>query len=144
MAVEQQQAQTLAAFVLEKEAGAKRLLEAIQKVDAVDDNVKVVDSAIAERTKFAGRVKVHQSKDMGAMKGGVHGAAIGVVVGALVAGPAGPSPPAPPAGCSTACAAASTTSASTTSGCARSPRRSTRARASSSSSTRAAGPPRSG
>ena len=88
MAVEQQ-AQTLAAFVLEKEAGAKRLLEAIQKVDAVDDNVKVVDSAIAERTKFAGRVKVHQSKDMGAMKGGVHGAAIGVVVGALVAGPAG-------------------------------------------------------
>ena len=86
---DEQQAQTLAAFVLEKGAGAQRLLEAIQKVDAVDDNVKVVDAAIAERTKFRGRVKVHQTKDMGAMKGGFHGAAIGVVVGALVAGPAG-------------------------------------------------------
>jgi len=86
---DEQQAQTLAAFVLEKGPGPQRLLEAIQKVDAVDDNVKVVDAAIAERTKFRGRVKVHQTKDMGAMKGGVHGAAIGVVVGALVAGPAG-------------------------------------------------------
>jgi len=89
MAVEQQQAQTLAAFVLENGAASQRLLEAVQKVDSVDDNVKVVDAAIAERTKFRGRVKVHQTKDMGAMKGGVHGAAIGVVVGALVAGPAG-------------------------------------------------------
>jgi len=89
MAVEQQQAQTLAAFVLENGAASRRLLEAVGKVDAVDDNVKVVDAAIAERTKFRGRVKVHQTKDMGAMKGGVHGAAIGVVVGALVAGPAG-------------------------------------------------------
>jgi len=55
----------------------------------VDDNVKVVDAAIAERTKHRGRVKVHQTEDMGAMKGGFHVAAIGVVVGALVAGPAG-------------------------------------------------------
>ena len=88
MAVAQQD-QTLAAFVLENGAAARRLLEAIVKVDAVDDNVKVVDAAIAERTKHRGRVKVHQTEDMGAMKGGFHGAAIGVVVGALVAGPAG-------------------------------------------------------
>ena len=85
----QQQAQTLAAFVLENGAAARRLLEAIQKVDEVDDNVKIVDAAIAERTKFRGRVKVHQTEDMGALKGGVHGAAIGVVVGAIIAGPAG-------------------------------------------------------
>jgi predicted flap endonuclease-1-like 5' DNA nuclease len=87
MAVAQQD-QTLAAFVLENGAGAKRLLAEIEKVDAVDDNVKVVDAAIAERTK-RGRVKIHQTEDMGAMKGGFHGAAIGVVVGTIVAGPAG-------------------------------------------------------
>jgi predicted flap endonuclease-1-like 5' DNA nuclease len=87
MAVAQQD-QTLAAFVLEDGAGARRLLTEIEKVDAVDNNVKVVDAAIAEHTK-RGRVKVHQSEDMGAMKGGFHGAAMGVVVGAIVAGPAG-------------------------------------------------------
>ena len=84
-----QQPQTIAAFLLENGAAARRLLEAVQKVDEVDDNVKVVDAAIAERTKRRGRVKVHQTEDMGAMKGGFHGAAIGVVVGAIVAGPAG-------------------------------------------------------
>ena len=84
-----QQPQTIAAFLLENGAAARRLLEAVQKVDEVDDNVKIVDAAIAERTKLRGRVKVHQTEDMGAMKGGFHGAAIGVVVGALIAGPAG-------------------------------------------------------
>ncbi len=84
----EQKEQTLAAFVLENGAAARRLLEAIEKVDKVDDNVKIVDAAIVEHTK-RGRVKVHQTEDMGAMKGGVHGAAIGVVVGAIVAGPAG-------------------------------------------------------
>ena len=83
-----QQDQTLAAFVLENGAGARRLLAEVEKVDAVDDNVKVVDAAIVEHTK-RGRVKVHQTEDMGAMKGGFHGAAMGVVVGAIVAGPAG-------------------------------------------------------
>jgi predicted flap endonuclease-1-like 5' DNA nuclease/uncharacterized membrane protein len=87
MAVAQQD-QTLAAFVLENGAAARRLLAEIEKVDAVDDNVKVVDAAIVEHTK-RGRVKVHQTEDMGAMKGGFHGAAMGVVVGAIVAGPAG-------------------------------------------------------
>jgi predicted flap endonuclease-1-like 5' DNA nuclease len=87
MAVAQQD-QTLAAFVLADGAAARRLLAEIEKVDAVDDNVTVVDAAIAEHTK-RGRVKVHQTEDMGAMKGGFHGAAIGVVVGAIVAGPAG-------------------------------------------------------
>jgi predicted flap endonuclease-1-like 5' DNA nuclease/uncharacterized membrane protein len=87
MAVAQQD-QTLAAFVLENGAAARRLLEAVQQVDAVDDNVKVVDAAIVEHTK-RGRVKVHQTEDMGAMKGGFHGAAIGVVVGAIIGGPAG-------------------------------------------------------
>ena len=87
MAVAQQD-QTLAAFVLENGKAARRLLAEIEKVDAVDDNVKIVDVAIAEHTK-RGRVKVHQTEDMGAMKGGFHGAAMGVVVGALIAGPAG-------------------------------------------------------
>ena len=88
MAVAQEQDQTLAAFVLENGSAARRLLAEIEKVDKVDDNVKVVDVAIAEHTK-RGRVKVHQTEDMGALKGGFHGAAMGVVVGALVAGPAG-------------------------------------------------------
>ena len=88
MAVAQEQDQTLAAFVLENGKAARRLLAEIEKVDAVDDNVKIVDVAIAEHTK-RGRVKVHQTEDMGAMKGGFHGAAMGVVVGALIAGPAG-------------------------------------------------------
>jgi predicted flap endonuclease-1-like 5' DNA nuclease/uncharacterized membrane protein len=36
-----------------------------------------------------GAVKIHQTKDRGAAKGGFRGGAIGVVVGAIVAGPAG-------------------------------------------------------
>ena len=85
----EQKEQTLAAFVLENGAAARRLLAAIEKVDEVDANVQIVDAAIAERTRIRGRVKVHQTRDMGAAKGAVHGAAIGVVVGALIAGPAG-------------------------------------------------------
>ncbi len=85
----EQKAQTLAAFVVENGAAARRLLAEIEKVDKVDNNVQIVDAAIAEHTKLTGRVKVHQTKDMGALKGGVHGTAIGVVVGAIIAGPAG-------------------------------------------------------
>jgi predicted flap endonuclease-1-like 5' DNA nuclease len=83
-----QPAQTLAVFVVDKAAGSRRLLERIRKIDETDNNVQIVDAAIVDRTRF-GRVKVHQTKDMGAAKGAFHGGAIGVVVGALLLGPAG-------------------------------------------------------
>ena len=80
--------QTLAVFVLDKGKQAKRLLKRIQEIDDVDPNVKIVDAAIADRTRF-GRVKVHQTTDLGGAKGTARGAGLGVIVGALVAGPAG-------------------------------------------------------
>jgi predicted flap endonuclease-1-like 5' DNA nuclease len=86
---QEQVPETLAVFVLDSGAAAKRLLAAVEKVDEVNDNVQIVDAAIAERTKRRGAVKVHQTRDRGALKGGVRGTAIGVVVGTIIAGPAG-------------------------------------------------------
>jgi predicted flap endonuclease-1-like 5' DNA nuclease len=79
--------QTLAAFVLDTGKQSRRLLKRIQEIDAVDANVKIVDAAIVDRTRF--RVKVHQTADLGGAKGTVRGAGLGVIVGALVLGPAG-------------------------------------------------------
>jgi predicted flap endonuclease-1-like 5' DNA nuclease len=79
--------QTLAAFVLDTGKQSRRLLKRIQEIDAVDANVKIVDAAIVDRTRF--RVKVHQTEDLGGAKGTVRGAGLGVIVGALVLGPAG-------------------------------------------------------
>ena len=79
--------QTLAAFVLDSGKQSRRLLKRIQEIDDVDPNVKIVDAAIADRTRF--RVKVHQTADLGGAKGTVRGAGLGVIVGAIVLGPAG-------------------------------------------------------
>ncbi len=79
--------QTLAAFMLDTGKQSRQLLKRIQEIDDVDANVKIVDSAIADRTRF--RVKVHQTTDLGGAKGTVRGAGLGVIVGAIVAGPAG-------------------------------------------------------
>ena len=79
--------QTLAAFVLDTGKQSRRLLKRIQEIDQVDPNVKIVDAAIVDRTRF--RVKVHQTEDLGGAKGAVRGAGLGVIVGALVLGPAG-------------------------------------------------------
>ena len=49
--------------------------------------MKIVDAAIADRTRF--RVKVHQTEDLGGAKGAVRGATLGVIVGAIIVGPAG-------------------------------------------------------
>ena len=80
--------QTLAVFVLDKGKQSRRLLKRIQEIDDVDPNVKIVDAAIADRARF-GRVKVHQTKDLGGAKGTFRGAGLGVIVGAIVLGPAG-------------------------------------------------------
>ena len=87
MVVEQAE-QTFAAFVLDKGSQAKSLLESIEKIDEIDTNVQIVDAAIVDRTK-RGRIKVHQTKDRGALKSGARGGTLGVIVGALVLGPAG-------------------------------------------------------
>ena len=89
MSDQEQVPETLAVFVLDNGAAAKRLLEAVEKIDEVNDNVQIVDAAIVDRTKRRGAVKVHQTRDRGALKGGVRGTAIGVVVGTIIAGPAG-------------------------------------------------------
>ena len=57
-------------------------------IDKADNNVRIIDAAVVHKAKF-GRVKVHQTKDTGGMKGGVRGATIGVIAGAIIAGPAG-------------------------------------------------------
>jgi predicted flap endonuclease-1-like 5' DNA nuclease len=85
----EQAEQTLAAFLTDSGAAARRFLTEVQRIDKADDNVKIVDAAVVDRTK-RGRIKVHQTEDTGALKGGVRGAAIGVVVGTIVLGPAGP------------------------------------------------------
>jgi predicted flap endonuclease-1-like 5' DNA nuclease len=79
---------TLAAFTVENSASAKRLLKAVQRVDAANDNVQIVDAAIVDRGRF-GRISVHQTTDRGALKSGARIGTLGVVVGAIVAGPAG-------------------------------------------------------
>ena len=58
--------QTLAAFVLDTGKDARRFLKRIQEIDDVDANVKIVDAAIADRTRL--RVKVHQTTDSVAPK----------------------------------------------------------------------------
>ena len=79
--------QTLAAFVMDSGKASRRFLKRIQEIDDVDPNVKIVDAAIADRTRF--RVKVHQTKDLGGAKGTVRGASVGVIAGAILLGPAG-------------------------------------------------------
>ena len=86
MAVEGEQ--TLAAFLVDNDRVAKRLLKKVQKIDKKDTHVRIVDAAIVHKARF-GRVKVHQTMDTGAMKGGVRGVGIGVIAGAIIAGPAG-------------------------------------------------------
>ena len=87
MVVEQAE-QTFAAFVLDQGSQAKSLLASIEKIDEVDADVHIVDAAIVDRTK-RGRIKVHQTTDRGALKSGARGGTLGVIVGALVLGPAG-------------------------------------------------------
>jgi predicted flap endonuclease-1-like 5' DNA nuclease len=83
----QEYGQTLAVFVLDAGKQSRRLLKRIQEIDDVDPNVKIVDAAIADRSRF--RVKVHQTTDLGGAKGAARGAGLGVIVGAIVLGPAG-------------------------------------------------------
>ncbi len=85
----EQPAQTLAVFILDNDGAAKAFLKVVQKIDDADKNVKIVDAAVADRTK-RGRVKIHQTEDTGAMKGGLRGGAIGLIVGTIVAGPVAP------------------------------------------------------
>ncbi|HYI22989.1 MAG TPA: DUF1269 domain-containing protein [Candidatus Limnocylindrales bacterium] len=80
--------QTLAVFVFENDKGSKRFLKKLQTIDKADKRVEIVDAAFANRTRL-GRVKVHQTRDRGGMKGGIRGGAFGVVVGTIIAGPAG-------------------------------------------------------
>ncbi len=80
--------QTLAAFVVDNDAVAKRLLKKVQVIDKNDTNVRIIDAAVVHKAKF-GRIKVHQTKDTGGMKGGARGLTIGVIAGAIIAGPAG-------------------------------------------------------
>ena len=71
MAIEDR-GQTLAAFTVSDGKAARRLLENIQKVDAVDGNVEIVDAAVVDRSK-RGRIVVHQTHDTGALKSGAQG-----------------------------------------------------------------------
>ena len=80
--------QTLAAFTVENDASARRLLKAVQRVDEANDNVKIVDAAIVDRGRL-GRISVHQTTDRGALKSGARIGTLGVIAGAIVAGPAG-------------------------------------------------------
>ena len=80
--------QTLAAFILDDGSRARALLESLEQIDSIDTNVEILDAAVVDRTK-RGRIKVHQTTDRGALKSGARAGTIGVVVGAIVLGPAG-------------------------------------------------------
>jgi predicted flap endonuclease-1-like 5' DNA nuclease len=86
---EQADSATLAVFLIGDEAGAKRFLAEIERIDSTDTNVQIVDAAIAQRTRL-GRVKVHQTTQRRAVKGATKGGVLGVVIGAILLGPIGP------------------------------------------------------
>jgi predicted flap endonuclease-1-like 5' DNA nuclease/uncharacterized membrane protein len=79
---------TLAAFTVDSGDAARRLLKTVQRIDEANDNVQIVDAAVVDRGRL-GRISVHQTTDRGALKTGVRAGTLGVVVGAIVAGPAG-------------------------------------------------------
>ncbi len=79
---------TLAAFTVDSGDAARRLLKAVQRIDEANDNVKIVDAAVVDRGRF-GRISVHQTTDRGALKSGARLGTLGVIAGAIVAGPAG-------------------------------------------------------
>jgi uncharacterized membrane protein/predicted flap endonuclease-1-like 5' DNA nuclease len=79
---------TLAVFLLDGGDAARRLLDAVMKIDEGDENVKIVDAAVADHhTK--GKVTVKQTHDVSGRKGGVRGGSIGVIAGAVLGGPPG-------------------------------------------------------
>jgi uncharacterized membrane protein/predicted flap endonuclease-1-like 5' DNA nuclease len=80
--------QTLAVFLLDSGDGARRLLKAVEKIDEGDENVKIIDAAVADHHK-RGRVTVKQTHDVSGRKGGVRGGSIGVIAGAVMLGPPG-------------------------------------------------------
>jgi hypothetical protein len=61
MVVEQRE-ETLAAFVLDSGAAARRLLTDIEKIDEIDTNVQIVDAAVVDRTKRDAS-RSHQTRD---------------------------------------------------------------------------------
>jgi uncharacterized membrane protein len=81
-------AQFLAVCFLENRDTAERFMMRIQKIAKADEHIKLVDAAIADRTKKR-KVQTHQTKDMGGMKGGAEGAAMGVAAGAILLRPVG-------------------------------------------------------
>ena len=80
--------QVLAALVVDNQKNAEKLLKNLQRIDEFDKNGEITDAAIAIHTK-RNRVKIKQTKDMGAAKGAVGGGTIGVLVGGILLGPAG-------------------------------------------------------
>jgi len=61
---------TLAVFLLDGGDAARRLLDTVEKIDEGDENVKIVDAAVADHhTK--GKVTVKQTHDASGRKGGV-------------------------------------------------------------------------
>ena len=79
---------TLAVFLVDSGDGARRLLKAIEKIDEGDENVEILDAAVADHHK-RGRVTVKQTHDVSGRKGGVRGGSVGVIAGAVMAGPPG-------------------------------------------------------
>ena len=75
--------QIIAAFVFDDKGASRRFMQKIQTIDKTDDNVVILDAALVDRTRL-GRIKVHQTEDTGALKGGIRGGAIGVVFGVMI------------------------------------------------------------
>ena len=122
-AMSEQVDQVLAAFVFENGEASRRLLKTIEQIDAVDENVQIVDAAIADRTKL-GRVKVAPDQWIAAPRRAAPAAQpSGSSWARSSSGRPARSWVVRRAGCSPACTTASTTSASMTSSCARSPGR---------------------
>ncbi len=79
---------TLIALTVKDYKTSHDMLKKLDALDKKDDHVKIIDAATAVRGKH-GRVKIKETKDIGAMKGGVGGGMVGILAGAAVAGPVG-------------------------------------------------------
>ncbi len=78
----------LAVFTVADTSTGEHFLEQLERIAEHERYATITDAAVVSKSE-KGKLKVHQTKDMGAAKGGLGGGAIGVVAGAILLGPAG-------------------------------------------------------
>lgn len=80
-------APTFLAVAFDTAAGAEEALRAVRALGG-EDGVSVEDAAVIVRTA-AGRLELHQTKELAVGEGAVAGGSVGLVAGLLLGGPVG-------------------------------------------------------